>query len=58
MESRSTHHMVKDDSLFCSLSGYPEVNIYVFDEYTLTIIGNGDADFQRGVYLTSIMYRV
>ena len=40
--------MVKDDSPFSSLNGDIEEEIYVVDDYTLTIIGNGYVECQHG----------
>ena len=48
VDSICAHHMVKDDSPFSSLTGDIEEKIYVFDDYTLTVVGNGYVECQHG----------
>jgi hypothetical protein len=42
VESRCTHHMNKDSSLFTSLNKVEERNIYVVNDFCLNIVGQGD----------------
>ena len=48
--------MAKDASMFSSLSGAPEENIYVIHDYALTFTGNGDVDCHH--YFISNVYNV
>ena len=51
--------MENDASLFSSLSGSSEENIYVTNDYVLTVIGNDDVECHHGrienVYHVPIM---
>ena len=62
MDYGCTHHIEKDASNLSSLSGSHEEKIYVVDNYSLTIIGNGDVKSQHGrisdVYHVSIMSEI
>ena len=40
--------MENNVSLFSSLSGAPKKNIYVADDYSLTVIGRGNVEFKHG----------
>jgi hypothetical protein len=44
----STHHMAKDASLFMRLNKSKESKIYVVDDLSLDIVGQGDVSCQHG----------
>jgi hypothetical protein len=48
VDSRCPHNMVKHSSLFTSLNKVEERKIYVFDGFTLDIVGQGDVSYQHG----------
>jgi hypothetical protein len=48
VDSRCTHHMAKDASLFTSLDKVVEWKIYVADDFSLDIVGHGDVPCRHG----------
>ena len=48
VDSECTHHMAKDSSLFTSLDEAKERKIYVVDDFSLDIIGQGDVSCRHG----------
>jgi hypothetical protein len=49
VESESNHNMAKDASLLTSLDEAKEREIYVVDDFTLDIVGQGDVTCRLGI---------
>jgi hypothetical protein len=47
VDSRCTHHMVKDATLFTRLNKFESI-IYVVDDFSLVVVGQGDIACRRG----------
>jgi catalase len=50
VDSRCTHHMVKDASLFTSMNDTEERKICVDDDFSLDIVGQGDVTYRHGKF--------